>query len=1305
MPAVGSKLAPSHDAHGGIESSYALFPSSLDGAVEEEFYVAGQSVVHSCGQQIVKVLTESEPVLKALSCSFVSATLRAPSPELSGLPRTERVPAERRAEYICLLMKKELKIYSAEGDTYAVSLPFVAKNMWVLDGILLLQGAVPPIRTGGHGSTCHSRASLFSLCDPLDEPRPVSMMRESFADALMTDDMVVEYCSETLFLSQRLRPFLVTFNRVSGARQLWIISRNVPRSSAPSASPVRSVSTALPSKAGHGGMGDPGGPKTGGMGRKAMVRDEGDAVSYVHSQAFGWLASGSIGLGADSRSDWSASDAELSMKLVWTCEEARAEARVEASEGFLVSKGRGEVLLALLVASPLQSLEPSVLLYNVDFLLKGGEVRDGSEMVMDNRGSGDAGSIGFGEKLSIPSRLQLAAVLPAIRAVALWDASALEPCVLLLLLKRDGALLLHCGPVPLCQLVLRGTEVHQGRAVGLSHAVGCRVNLRLAAACGNEVTARMEVPSVSSVLVRRALLQVKNNVSETLYWLIRRRLLALMAPLVSCEQTRDALQPETEPGRRDAPGSEWSAFAAVMLSLVAQAGYPVGAQGSAHLDALALLLPFAEAPRKPPRASLSTSTDVKGCVLMSSPSGSAFASEGSSWSKLLASPHHKRALAEGSLPHTLSRAQDDGSSPPLHGCHSAQDLLDKLHEIFGHGWTAECWPGSDKDLRTDLTRILPALHCLHEDMKLNVLLHSSIPGLAGLLIVIATALGASSHADYYVRYHPQLSQLLPPEPAGGVGIVVDQEDATEDVPDICQWLTDRFQGRNISAAVFADPGLRVLPATRKVCTLVACLLGDNATEDCGLWIQAKGKPVGEPPSMGRAEPGIEILESFEMGQGPMSLFNSKQLLRNASGLSAADLDHLSTHQPQTLSFSLRSEASGILRQQSSASLGPDTSDDGGKSKRLDRCESVVETMISLGMGLKDIDVLPLSVAIPIRECLWACRVNPPKAWPPQAYELVSRGDLAAPICSRPVLVSGIDAKHSNLVAEMAADRAGGGGIVGGSNDGSPDASNTDGTRMEGDFARLRFGKDRRLVEVRRCLSAAHPVRLRIPNNTDITDHDIHAAHQARLQLLARRTLSLAVGRGMFTLGLATPLPTEALDIPPLQLGGRLPQNDALIKLDLALLPADHAAWPEFHNGVAAALRLALGQTSISRTWIVYNKPEAATYAHAGVLMGLGLQGHLKALANTDLYSYLCLDHEATQIGIMLGMAVSKRATMDEAVFKMLYVHIPSLHPANYPDLEVILLIVRVTDFEIIDANTKTRTRRCHLQCKQLQLWG
>jgi hypothetical protein len=55
----------------------------------------------------------------------------------------------------------------------------------------------------------------------------------------------------------------------------------------------------------------------------------------------------------------------------------------------------------------------------------------------------------------------------------------------------------------------------------------------------------------------------------------------------------------------------------------------------------------------------------------------------------------------------------------------------------------------------------------------------------------------------------------------------------------------------------------------------------------------------------------------------------------------------------------------------------DRGDDGRRapedSRRAAICQSVVEKMIELGMELKDVDLLPLSVAIPIRECLWACR--------------------------------------------------------------------------------------------------------------------------------------------------------------------------------------------------------------------------------------------------------------------------------------------------------------------------------------------
>ena len=66
--------------------------------------------------------------------------------------------------------------------------------------------------------------------------------------------------------------------------------------------------------------------------------------------------------------------------------------------------------------------------------------------------------------------------------------------------------------------------------------------------------------------------------------------------------------------------------------------------------------------------------------------------------------------------------------------------------------------------------------------------------------------------------------------------------------------------------------------------------------------------------------------------------------------------------------------------------------------------------------------------------------------------------------------------------------------------------------------------------------------------------------------------------GISTAGTLKPLPTEPLDIPPLNLSGTLPeQQNAIVDLDLnsaSQAPgggaaADFTAWPEFHNGVAA----------------------------------------------------------------------------------------------------------------------------------------
>jgi len=113
-------------------------------------------------------------------------------------------------------------------------------------------------------------------------------------------------------------------------------------------------------------------------------------------------------------------------------------------------------------------------------------------------------------------------------------------------------------------------------------------------------------------------------------------------------------------------------------------------------------------------------------------------------------------------------------------------------------------------------------------------------------------------------------------------------------------------------------------------------------------------------------------------------------------------------------------------------------------------------------------------------------------------------------------------------------------------------------------------------------------------------------------------------------------------------------------------------WPQFHNGAAAGLRLSAGKsvTPLTRTWIAYNRPESPNFTHAGFLLALGLHGHLAALTMADIYEYLAQGHDATTVAIMLGLSAAKRGSMAPTISKMLCLHIPSLLPAAFSDMEV-----------------------------------
>lgn len=401
---------------------------------------------------------------------------------------------------------------------------------------------------------------------------------------------------------------------------------------------------------------------------------------------------------------------------------------------------------------------------------------------------------------------------------------------------------------------------------------------------------------------------------------------------------------------------------------------------------------------------------------------------------------------------------------------------------------------------------------------------------------------------------------------------------------------------------------------------------------------------------------------------------------------------------------------------------------------------LVAAMVEEGFAAEDLDRTPLGLTLPLLEVLHAARSQAPADWPTAAQELVGRQDLSALRRMIKAGVGGIsysaDAKDEEAEeedsvedtggywgggrisssgaggrdsggaaagqgSEVGINQAGGGASSGGGNSaaasrggggGSGEVADLDGLSWVDELSSLRFGRDRRVREACRLLRGSRPVRFHVERSPESSDHDHQQRQQTRLLQLAMRTLAGPTGRGMLTLGTLAPLLAEPLPIPPLCLAGRIRKPaDVVVNLDLAAaaVSPDTTAWAEFHNGVAAGLRLrhdwggaggaatysrngsgrrggskATGgfeEGGVSRTWITYNRPAGgANNAHGGLLMALGLQGHLSSLAMTDVFEYLTLGQESTTVGVLLGMAAARRGSADLSTHKVTMAHAPEL---------------------------------------------
>ncbi|CAH0559464.1 unnamed protein product [Brassicogethes aeneus] len=335
-----------------------------------------------------------------------------------------------------------------------------------------------------------------------------------------------------------------------------------------------------------------------------------------------------------------------------------------------------------------------------------------------------------------------------------------------------------------------------------------------------------------------------------------------------------------------------------------------------------------------------------------------------------------------------------------------------------------------------------------------------------------------------------------------------------------------------------------------------------------------------------------------------------------------------------------------------------------KTAEMSSVELAILLMVDMGITLSYLDTLPVGIYLLLYSALWMCRENPPSDWPAEAYRLLWREDLAAQALKlKKEVVETVTEKYRMLDEDLLKY------IVPPADTEQPDGMED----TESPLLKLRFARDLRVRETRKMLRSSRPVGVALVQRPDVSDHDFIEEQEKHLFAVCTRTMALPIGRGMFTMRTSTPVITEPMPCPPLCLTGKAPPRGTTVDLSHIDTPANMSLWPLFHNGVANGLRISLEARCVDTTWIIFNKPKESSdheMEHAGFLMALGLNGHLRNLDVLRIYDYLAKLHEMTSMGVLLGLSAAYRGTSNMSLTKTLSIHIEALLPPTSMELDV-----------------------------------
>ena len=335
----------------------------------------------------------------------------------------------------------------------------------------------------------------------------------------------------------------------------------------------------------------------------------------------------------------------------------------------------------------------------------------------------------------------------------------------------------------------------------------------------------------------------------------------------------------------------------------------------------------------------------------------------------------------------------------------------------------------------------------------------------------------------------------------------------------------------------------------------------------------------------------------------------------------------------------------------------------------------MEAMFEDGLTTEILERLPEGISITLRDTIVDLQNSLPPAWSKPFLDLIGRDEMQCDTNKSNHQSSAVRS-YQTPSHEAQRDYHSLGSLAF-----ETEAFHSWDTASEADrqaITRMIFREDRRFQEASKIVNQLRPPIAECTPDPGWTESDLLDAQKDLIQFVARRTLAVSSGRGMMNFNARVPLLTEKVPIPAFTLqcimkprnGNESAFGAITLSADRAQFTEDKVSWAFFHNGASAGLMISQDAKGIDTSWILYNKPPEFTNRHAGFLLALGLNGHLKNLAKWVAFKYLTPKHTMTSIGLLLGLSSSYIGTMDAQITRLLSVHVTRLLPPGAAELNL-----------------------------------